>query len=556
MSKYVIGLDFGTKSARALLVDAATGAVSARYSHEYAHGVIDACLPDGVTRLGPDWALQHPLDYTDALCVIISGVMRESGVAAEDVVGLSIDFTACTMLPVDARRKPLSSHEQFAHHPHAYAKLWKHHAASAETTRINAALEKNGAINNERYGGRISSELLLPKIMQILNEDEAVFQAADQLLEAGDWISQLLTGEKRRGMSTASYKAWWNIETGYPDTLFAALDPRLADLTKTKMAGEVCPVGGKFGSLTQEWADRLGLCAGIAVGCPVIDAHAGLPGCGITRPGRMMLIIGTSSVQAALSTRPYSGGGIMGGVKDGVIPGYYALESGLAAVGDIFEWFINNAVPASYQAEAEKTGVSLYRYLSERAEKRVPSGLLALDWWTGNKTPFVDALLSGVIVGYTLATKPEDVYRALVEATGFGTRLIMEHFEKAGIRIDEIDACGGIAEKDAFLMQIYADITGREIKVSAEPDTAALGAAMYAAAAAGSVAGGHSDIAAASVTMSRLRPETYKPNPARAAHFTTLYKHYCELSQYLGASPLMRHIREPLTLTNEETLGE
>ncbi|MDR0877766.1 MAG: ribulokinase, partial [Treponema sp.] len=302
----------------------------------------------------------------------------------------------------------------------------------------------------------------------------------------------------------------------------------------------------KFGELNQAWAEKLGLLPGTAVGATVIDAHSGMPGCGITRPGQMMLIIGTSSVQAVLSERPYSGKGIMGGVKGGIIPGYYALESGLAGVGDIFEWFLTTGIPAAYQEKAAACGLNLFRYLSGLAETYRPgeSGLLALDWWTGNKTPFVDASLSGLILGLTLGTKPEEVYRALIEATGFGTRMIMDHFEEAGVGISGIYACGGIAEKDAFLMQIYADITNREIKVSASGQTAALGAAMYASVAAGTERGGHSHIAEAAAAMSRIREQTYTPNPANVLLYDRLYAHYRRLSAYFGGeNKVMQELR-------------
>jgi L-ribulokinase len=329
---------------------------------------------------------------------------------------------------------------------------------------------------------------------------------------------------------------FWTEDGGYPEELFPALDPRLKNLAREKLAGDVCPVGGKFGGLTAQWAGRLGLEPGTAVGCGVIDSHAGLPGCGITGPGRMMLIIGTSSVQAALSEKPYSGNGIMGGVKNGIIPGFYAMESGLAAVGDIFEWFLTNSLPGSYRDKAQEAGLNPYRYLARLAERVPPGsgGLLALDWWTGNKTPFVDAELSGVLLGYSLAAKPEDLYRALVEATGFGTRMIMEYFEQGGVKIRDIVACGGIAEKDPFLTQIYADISDREIKVSGSEQTAALGAAMYASAAAGKEKGGHENILQAAASMSRILDKSYRPNPGHRETYRSLYREYRELSAYFG----------------------
>jgi L-ribulokinase len=543
--KFVIGLDFGTKSARALLADAKTGECSAAASADYAHGVMDEYLPDG-TKLKSEWALQYPGDYLAALVKVVTDVLNTSHADASDVVGLSLDFTACTMLPVDEALVPLCFHDQFAARPHAYVKLWKHHGAQEQTARINRILESRGVIDHVRYGGKVSTELLIPKITQILEEDPDVYQAADQMLEAVDWISQTLTGSKRRSASTASYKAWWNAESGYPVDIFAAIDPRMADLAGTKLAGKVCPVGGRFGGLTKEWADKLGLTAGTAVGCGIIDAHAGLPGCGIIKPGKMMLIIGTSSVQAALSERPYSGRGIMGGVRDAIIPGYYALETGQAAVGDIFEWFIKKALPAEYVEKAGGSGVNMYRYLSAAAKKARPgaSGLLALDWWTGNKTPFIDADLCGVIAGYTLSTKPEEVYRAIVEATGFGNRMTMEYFEEAGVRIDEIIACGGIAEKDDFLMQVYADIANRTIRSCASGGSAALGAAMYASAAAGVENGGHANIEEAARAMCGSPGKCYKPNPDNAARYDILYGAYKELSGIFEKSDIMHTLRK------------
>jgi L-ribulokinase len=259
----------------------------------------------------------------------------------------------------------------------------------------------------------------------------------------------------------------------------------------------------------------------------------------------MMLIVGTSSVQAVLSEKPYSGRGVMGGVRGGIVDGYYALESGLAGVGDIFEWFTANAVPGKYEAIAKAEGKTLFCLLGEMAGGKRPgeSGLLALDWWNGNKTPFVDAGLSGVLVGYTMASRPEDIYRALIEATGFGTRMIMDAFEEAGVEISEIRACGGIAEKDAILMRIYADITNREIKVSASGQTAALGAAMYASVAAGPERGGYSRIADAAAAMSRTKSETYKPVPDNVKTYSALYGRYRELSAWFGANGIMKELK-------------
>jgi L-ribulokinase len=543
--RYVIGLDFGTKSGRALVVDAKTGETAGEAVKDYDHGVMDRFLPDGKTALDADWALQHPRDYLDTLEYTVREAVSLAGIAAGDIIGLSIDFTACTILPIDAAYTPLCFYEQYKNRPHAYVKLWKHHAALSQTRRINEVLAEKGLIDLPLYGGKVSSELFLPKVMQILEEDPEIYRSADAILEAADWLTLLLTGKKRRSFSMAAYKAMWDGEKYPSSSLLRAFNPGLEHLVEEKMSAEVVPVGSKLGELNEEWAGRLGLLSGTAVGAGIIDAHAGLPGCGITQPGRMMLIVGTSSVQAALSEKPYSGKGVMGGVRGGIIEGYYALESGLAGVGDIFEWFITNAVPEKYGAAAKAEQKSLFRFLGEAAGKQKPgkSGLLALDWWNGNKTPFVDAGLSGVLVGCTMATRPEDIYRALVEATGFGTRAIMDVFEEAGVGINEIRACGGIAEKDPVLMQIYADITNREIKVSASGQTAALGAAMYASAAAGAERGGYDRIADAAAAMSRTRDESYKPDPDNANIYSALYSRYRELSAYFGASGIMKELK-------------
>jgi L-ribulokinase len=518
-------------------VDAKTGEFIAHANKDYTHGVIDSCLPNGNTKIGNDWALQHPWDYIEVLEDTIPGVMQRSYTNASDVVGLAVDFTGCTLLPVDASLTPLCIHERFKSNPHAYVKLWKHHSAKDQAQQIDEVLKKQGILNEPRYGGRVSSELMLPKILQILQEDPIVFEAADQFLESMDWLSQLLTGKTKRSVNPASYKVWWQPESGgYPEDVFTALDPRLTNLARQQLRGDMCPVGEKFGCLNETWAKRLGLLAGTAVGCGILDSHAAVPGCGITEPGRMLIIIGTSSVQIVLSEKPYSSKGVLGGVKSGIIPGYYALETGLAAVGDIFEWFILNSVPNQYRLDAKAAGKNIYKYLADLGNQYSPgqSGLLALDWWNGNKTPFVNANLSGIILGLNMATKPEEIYRALVEATGFSTRVIMEQFESAGLHIRDIVACGGIAEKDPFLMQIFSDITNREIKMSASEQTAALGAAIYASVAAGAEYGGYDSVVEASSAMSRIQEYSYKPNPANAEIYSHIYDKFKELIIYFG----------------------
>jgi L-ribulokinase len=545
--RYAIGLDFGTKSGRAILVDIGNGDVIASSEKNYAHGVMDNELFNGI-KLGTDWALQYPDDYVDVLEHNMHAILSNSGINPENIIGLSIDFTASTILPVDKNLVPLCDRQEFTQHPHAYAKLWKHHAAQKQANKINGLLQERGWLNQTKFGGRISSELLLPKVLQMVEEDPDIYQSADQILEASDWLTQLMTGSRKRTSSMAAYKAMWDEADGYPpNDFFRQLNPLLDHFTALKLTNEICPVGSKIGELNTRWALRLGLAPGTAVGASIIDAHAGLPGCGISKPGQMMLIIGTSTVQAALSELPYAGSGILCGIKGGIIPGYYALESGLAAVGDAFGWFVNNCVPSSYENAAREQNLSVHQFLTGMAAKLKPgqSGLISLDWWNGNKTPYIDGDRSGLILGYTLQTKPEEIYRALIESTAYGTRLIMETFEKS-VQIDEIIACGGIANKNELLLQIYADVTQREIKVSDSDQTAALGAAMYAAVAAGQAKGGYDSMIDATVKMSKVRAKIYKPQKENAMMYNKLYQEYLYLTKQFGpdSHDVMKNLKE------------
>lgn len=530
--KYVIGLDYGTLSGRAVLVDCSDGRVITSAVKNYEHAVMDQCLPGGEALVGADWALQYPQDYLDVLQETVQKVVASGGVAAEDIIGIGLDFTSCTMLPVDEKNEPLCAQERFKSEPHAYVKLWKHHGGQPQADRISALLEKRGEINNIQYGGKISSELLLPKILQIVEEAPDVYEAADQILEAGDWLTQKLTGGKKRSGNLAGYKAMWTPETGYPSKDFLKeLSPMLENLAEDKLGSDIALAGEAAGYLTGEWADRLGLKAGIPVAAAIIDSHAGMPGSGVGSPEHMMMVVGTSSVMLALSKQGYAKNGVVSGVKAAILPDNFALESGLAAVGDMFGWFVDNAVPEEYAKQAASEGMNLHTYLSKKAEKLVPgaNGLVALDWWNGNKTPYVDGRLSGALVGCRLSTKPEEIYRALIEATAFGTRKILDLFTEAGADIQMIIASGGIAEKNPLLMQIYSDVLNREIMVSDTDQTAALGSAMYASVAAKEEKGGYDTIGEAVSCMAHLKDLVYRPDADRVERYNKLYEVYCEL---------------------------
>lgn len=536
-ARYALGLDFGSLSARALLVDAASGEEVATAVAAYRHGFIEDVLPLTGERLPPDWTLQTPRDYLEALAAIVQDVLARARAKATDIIGIGVDFTACTMLPVKQDGTPLCSLAPYAKDKHAYVKKWKHHAAQPQANRLNAVAAERGEDFLGRYGGKISSEWMAPKALQVLEEAPEIYAAADLFVEAGDWLVWQLTGNLRRNSCAAGYKALWNKRAGYPSPdFFAALDPRMRDFAQEKLAGDVYPIGDVAGTVTAETAASIGLAAGTPVAVANVDAHVAMPAVGITHPGQMLMIIGTSTCHIVLGETEKVVPGICGVVEDGVLPGFFGYEAGQSCVGDHFDWFVKHALPGDFLEEARSRGLNPHQLLRERAEKLAPgeSGLLALDWWNGNRSVLVDADLTGLLIGATLATRPEEIYRALIEATAFGTRMIIETFENGGIRIDELYACGGIAEKDPFLMQIYADVSGRPIRVSASSQTVAFGSAMFGAVAAGEANGGYADIFAAARRMPRLRDKAYLPDAGRKAAYDNLYPEYAALHDWFG----------------------
>jgi len=535
--KYSMGVDFGTQSGRAVIVDIETGDVIAVSVKNYTHGVMDEYLLEGKVKLPPDWALQHPYDYVEVLREAVPDVLSQSCVDPKDIIGMSIDFTACTMLPTDKNGVPLCFMEAFKYNPHAYVKLWKHHAAQPQANRLNEIAIQRGEKFLQRYGGKISSEWLIPKIMQVLDEAPDVYNAADKFIEAADWMSWILTGNERRNSCTAGYKALWSKRDGYPSKeFFKALDPRLENLVDEKLSRDIYPQGAKAGELTSRMAEITGLLPGTAIAVSNVDAHVAVPAVGIVEPGKMLMIIGTSTCHMVLDTEEKMVPGMCGVVEDGIIPGFMGYEAGQSCVGDHFEWFINNCVPGSYMKEARDRGINLHKLLREKAQKYKPgeTGLLALDWWNGNRSVLVDADLTGLIIGLTLTTKPEEIYRALIEATAYGTNMIIDTFENSGVAINELYACGGIAGKDEFMMQIYSDVTNREIRISASPQTVALGSAMFGAVAAGKEKGGYDTIYEAAKKMAKVKDEYYKPNPENVRIYKELYKEYKMLHDYFG----------------------
>ena len=539
MSRYTIGVDFGTESGRAVLVDVADGRELATHVYPYSHGVIDEALPldDRTVRLEPDWALQDPDDYLRVFQVTIPAVVKAAGIDSADVIGIGVDFTACTMLPTKADGTPLCTLPAFRANPHAWVKLWKHHAAQPEADRINAVARERNEGWLDRYGGRISSEWFFSKALQIVDEAPEVYAEADRLLEAADWVVWRLTGVETRNSCTAGYKALWSKREGFPDAAyFGALDPRFANVIDEKMTRVITPIGERAGGLTGEAAAWTGLRPGIAVAIANVDAHVAVPAATVTETGRMVMIMGTSICHMVLGDQEKVVPGMCGYVEDGIIPGFFGYEAGQSCVGDHFAWFTENCVPESYEREARDRGIDVHGLLGEKATRLAvgESGLLALDWWNGNRSVLVDADLTGLLVGATLATKPEEIYRALIEATAYGTRIIIETFEENGVPVHEMVACGGLPEKNPLLMQIYADVTGRPFKVSASSQTSALGSAMFGAVAAGAEAGGYATIADASRAMARLKDRVFEPIEANRVAYDPLYREYVKLHDYFG----------------------
>ena len=565
MGRYAIGVDFGTESGRAVLIDVASGRQLATSVYPYRNGVIDEALPitGAPVTLEPDWALQDPEDYLRVFQATVPDVVRTSGVNPRDVIGVGIDFTACTMLPTKADGTPLCVLPEWRAEPHAWVKLWKHHAAQPQADRINAVAAASGQPWVDRYGGKISSEWFFSKALQILDEAPGVYAAADRLIEGADWVVWRLTGEESRNACTAGYKAMWSKRDGFPDAgYFEALHPDLADVVDTKMRRDVRRPGERAGGLTEEAAAWTGLPVGTAVAIANVDAHVAVPAATVIEPGRMVMIMGTSTCHMVLSADERTVPGMCGYVEDGIIPGYFGYEAGQSCVGDHFGWFVEHAVPARYEQEAAARDIDLHELLQEKAARlRVgESGLLALDWWNGNRSVLVDAAVGGLLIGATLATTPEEIYRALIEATAFGTRVIIETFEANGVPIHEIVACGGLAEKSPLVMQIYADVTGRPFRISASDQTPALGSAMFAAVAAGPDAGGHATIEDASRAMARLKDEAYEPIPANQAVYDRLYAEYLRLHDYFGRGEndvmkVLRSLRAEARVTRPVAAG-
>ena len=530
MSKYSLGIDFGSLSARAVIVDVENGRQVASRSCPYAHGVIEEM---GGKPLGEGWALQDPADYRQSMITCVKEAVAVSGVSAEDIIGIGVDFTACSVLPIKKDGTPLSQVTGFETSPHAYVKMWKHHAAQPYADRVNGLAQERKELFLAKYDA-ISSEWLIPKIMQVMEEAPEVYAQTDKFIEAGDWIVMLLTGIDRRNSCAAGYKGQYDPKAGYMNKAFLkALDSRLENIEEEKL-GKVVPSGTLVGGLNETYAQLLGLKAGTGVAAATIDAHAAVPAVGIASPGQMLMIMGTSTCHMMLDNHEQCFKGLCGVVKDGIIPGFYGYEAGQCAVGDIFQWVIDEIVPKKYFDQAERAGMDIFAYMSKLAEESCDENVVAVDWWNGCRSPLMDGSLKGVISGLTLKTTAPDIFKAAVEATAFGTKRIIDAFEENGIPVENLYACGGIASKNRYMMQVYADVTGKPISIAASDEAVAHGSAVFGAIAAGKEKGGYDDVAEAIRKMACGYSGKYLPNPEKHALYAEKYQKYLSMSAFFS----------------------
>lgn len=533
--KYTIGLDYGTNSVRTLIVDVATGDEVGTYVFDYPHGEAGILLDPK----DPNLARQHPADYIEGAVASVRGALNDAagkdGFTPAAVIGIGVDTTGSTPLPVDETGEPLAFKDEFKSNPAAMAWLWKDHTSFAEAAEITEIAKKMRPQYLAKCGGTYSSEWFWSKLWHCRRTAPKVFDAAHTWVECADWVPAVLTGrtqpaQVKRCICAAGHKAMANPTWGgYPDMDFlAAMDGGLARVRKTLPVALYC-VKDTAGRLTEDWARKLGLPMGIPVAVGAFDAHLGAVGCGIT-PGVLTKIVGTSTCDMMVSPMDRDLPdipGLCGIVPESILPGSYGLEAGQSAFGDIYNWFVNYLQPGGTQRGSHEA-------LTDGAEKLKPgeSGLLALDWHNGNRTILVDPRLSGLVLGMSLHTTPAEIYRALIEATAFGARVIMERFEEYGVKVERVVNCGGIAMKNPLVMQILADVFNRTMEVARSAQTCALGAAMCGAV----VAGRHKTFADATKAMTGIQAKKYAPNPRNVTVYQRLFSLYKQLHDIFGTN--------------------
>ena len=539
MPGYSIGIDFGSLSARAVVMDLDSGDVLSSAVSEYEHGILTDRLPNGIP-LAVDWAVQIPQDYLDSLAGSVREAVAAAGISPDQVKGIGLDVTASTMLPTDADGSPLCEDPRFSEDPNSYIKVWKHHAAQKYADMIEEAARNDGSGLLDPFGGHISGEHFLPKAMQIAMESPELYEASGRILEVGDWLVRKLCGTESRGYCSAAFKTYYSEEDGdVPSSFFEKISPRLAGLSDKYPPNVVFP-GDCAGRLSEEGAELLGLVPGIPVAAAGVDAHTTIYGCGVSRPGQFLMIIGTSTCEMLLSETLSCIDGISGVVNDSVFKSMYTYECGQSGIGDMFAWFAGNQVPSEYRAEAEEKGMDVQQLLTRKASELCPgeNGLVALDWWNGVRSTLMDFSLTGVIAGLSTETSPEEIYRALLESTAYGCRKIIDTLEESGVMIDSLIATGGIPHKNPLMMQIYADVMGRDVLIVDRDYTGSVGSAIMGAAAAQD---GFSCLAALTGRYAQPFTTVYHPDPASSRVYDELYKAYCEMYSFFGGKDSLLH---------------
>ena len=549
MEKFVLGVDYGTLSARAVLCSTHNGRVIAQAEQTYPHAVMDKCLPDG-TPLPFGFQLQHPADYVYALEMSVTRALQQSGIDPAQVVGMALDFTGSTVIPLDKNGVPLCEREDMRSRPHAYVKLWKHRTAQKEADLLTALCQKYQPDMLNEYGGRVGSEALFPKVLQVIEEDPGVFALTDQFVEGGDYMLRVLTGESVRCTSMAALKAFYRKGKGYPDFLKEA-HPAFDHPENTFLRGRMCDPSEIAGYLTPEMACKLGLPAGIPVAGGHYDAHAAMYAVNVRGEGDAMMTLGTSSGLIFCDRRKSFVQGAVTTVWEADLPGTYGYASGQAAFGDMLGWYVNRAVPPQVTQDAQKAGLDVHAFLSREAEKLRPgeSGLVALDWWNGARSCLMDGELSGLMLGMTLQTTPAHIYRALLESLAFGMRRMLDSYRDAGFDIRLLCACGGISLKNPFFMQMLSDVTHLPIRTSKPAPAAAVGACMLAATAAGE----YKTLWDAMEHMNCLDEGMYHPNADNARLYDRLYAEYLVLHDAFGLeNNVMKRLRKLQLAVREE----
>ena len=553
MGKCVFGFDFGTLSCRGIALDINDGRTLALCEKKYEHGVISERMYHKNIKLDSEWCLQDPNDWMNCMAFVSKKLLEKGKINPADVIGLGTDFTSCTLLPVDEYGIPLCLNEQFRDIPNAWPKLWKHHGAKIYAEEIEKYAKDHTKWLKKYFGECVSSEWLFPKILQVLREEPSVYNAAEYFIEAVDWIPFRLTGTLSRLKGVLGVNAFWTEEYGFPEKdFFKAIDPRMENVVDEKLRGKIVTVGECVGQLTHESAKWLGLTTKTVVSSGHCDSAVSACGIGVGDSGNLILVMGTSTCHQMIYKELLPFHGACAIAADGMLPGLYSYESGQPATGDIFAWFSENMVPKNYQEQAEIENKTILQYLGEKAEKiKIGStGLIALDWLNGNRGILANSNLSGMLLGLSLDTKPEEIYRAFVEANLFGSKMIVDNFQRNNIDIKTIWAVGGIASKCPWIMNLLANILNREIRVPKVDNIPARGSAVCAAVASYAK---YENIACknfieASERLIKTKYTSYIPNKKDVVLYAELYSHYVELHNLFGKDDtLMRTMRNMKT---------